>query len=89
MFKELLSAKRKYYGQAGWYPTAVQMTEATWEEIKLEGKALSMKASHGFSPTPVRGAVGSVNGMLVFLKDGIELFNFGFFYEDGFSKEVF
>jgi len=89
MFKELLKEKRKYYGRTNFYPTAIKLTSNMWAELKMEGKAINMNATTGFSPLARLGAAGSVNGMLVYIDDTIADFEFGYHYEDGFNKEAF
>jgi len=82
MFKELLKAKRKYYGQTNWYPTAIKLTHKMWDELKMEGKAISLNSASGLTSH-------SVNGMEVFLDDTIKDFEFGFHHENKFYTEVF
>lgn len=82
MFKELLKAKRKYYGKYNYYPTAIKLNEQMWTELKMEGKALSMNTASSFSSH-------SVNGMEVFIDNDVKDFEFGFHFNGEFSKEVF
>lgn len=82
MFKELLKAKRHYYGRTSEYPTAVKMNKDTWIELKMEGKAISLKAANGLTSH-------SVNGMEVFIDDTISGFEFGYLYLSKFYEDVF
>lgn len=83
MFKDLLKAKRVYYGQAGWYPEAIKVSEQAYRELKLEAKVLSMNAAHGWTSR-------SVNGMALFIdKDQKEPFIFGFHFNNKFSEQPF
>ena len=83
MFKELLKAKRRYYGKTSFYPEALKITEATWKEIIDEGKALSMTSKQGLT-------THSTNGMEIFFDNNQkEQFVFGFHFQGEFSEEPF
>lgn len=82
MFKELLKAKRRYYGDKGFYPTAIKMNTPIWNELKAEGKAISLKSAHGLTSH-------SVNGMEIFIDETVSGFEFGFIFKQEFHEEVF
>lgn len=83
MFKELLKAKRNYYGKMGWYPEAIKISKKAYTELSREAKILSLNANHGWSTR-------SVNGMILFIdEDQKDDFIFGFHSDNNFSEQPF
>lgn len=82
MFNELLKAKRKWYGKNGDYPSAIKMSASAFKELDNEAKVLKIGTAQSYSGN-------SVNGMVIYIDNNIDEFQFGYEYQGKFYETPF